>query len=132
MKKFLSSLFGSSNEPKSENIAPIENAPDFSHIDSKEKAEALFKKGELEKILLFPSEFGGEDIPPNTLYVPAGISVAKDSVTRSLVQMVEDGSIDNLKVDVDYKGKSFIPSKIIMKASHSTKSGQFNPTIEVW
>jgi hypothetical protein len=33
---------------------------DFSEIDSREKAEALFRRGNLEKLFLMPLEFGGE------------------------------------------------------------------------
>ncbi|MEP3889730.1 MAG: hypothetical protein ABJN69_04635 [Hellea sp.] len=132
MKKFLSSLFGGSKKTEDTNITPTSGTPDFSHIDSMEKAEALHKKGELEKILLFPTEFGGDDNPANAVFVPVGISAAKNSITQALIGMVEDGSIDKLDVSVDYKGNSFIPSKIFMKATHSTKSGQFNPTVEVW
>ncbi len=105
---------------------------DFSHIDSKEKAIALSEKGELFKILLFPDEFGGQDIPQNVVYVPAGVPEIKDQITGTLIRFVKDGLIDNLKVEPEYKRRSFVPSKIKMFTSHSGKSGQFNPTIEIW
>lgn len=108
------------------------NVRDFSHVDSREKAIALVEKGELFKILLFPAEFGGQDIPQNVVFVPAGIPEIKEQITGTLVRFVQDGLIDNLKVEPEYKGKSFVPSKINMHTSHSGKAGQFNPSIEIW
>jgi hypothetical protein len=112
--------------------ASAETGLDFSHVDSKEKAIALFEKRKLFKILLFPVEFGGQDIPQNVVYVPAGIPEIKDQITGTLIRFVQDGLIDNLKVEPEYKGNSFVPSKINMFTSHSGKLGQFNPTIEIW
>lgn len=105
---------------------------DFSQVDSREKAEALAEKGELFKILLFPAEFGGQDVPPNTVYVPAGIPEIKDQITQTLIRFVEEGLIDNLSVSPEYKGNSFVPARIVMETSHSGKPGEFNPTIEIW
>ncbi len=109
-----------------------ENQSDYSHVDSRDKAEELAKKGELFKILLFPAEFGGQDVPPITVYVPAGIPEIKDQITQTLIRYVQDGLIDNMAVNPEYKGNSFVPSKIVMETSHSGKPGQFNPTIEIW
>lgn len=105
---------------------------DFSHVDSLQKAEELAEQGQLFKILLFPAEFGGEDIPPNTVYVPAGIPEIKDKITGTLIRLVEEGLIDNLTVNPEYKGSSFVPSRIVMQTSHSGRPGEFNPTIEIW
>jgi hypothetical protein len=105
---------------------------DFSEITSREKAEALYSQGKLEKILLFPSELGGENVPENTTFVPLGISDIKNQVTGTLVRFLEEGTINKLTVEPEYKGKSFIPSKIKMRAWHSDKKGEFNPSIEVW
>lgn len=105
---------------------------DFSHVDSCEKAIALVQEGKLFKILLFPAEFGGVDIPQNSVYVPAGIPEIKDQITGTLIRFVEQGLIDDLQVNPDYKGNSFVPSAIKMSTSHSGNTGEFNPTIEIW
>lgn len=63
--------------------SPRPNGPDFSAIDSREKAEELFRRGEMEKLFLMPLEFGGTDDPRNTLYVPAGIAAAKAGSTTT-------------------------------------------------
>jgi hypothetical protein len=105
---------------------------DFSKVTSVAKAKELEAKGELVKTLLFPAEFGGEDIPANVVYVPAIAAEAKDMITGTLVKFVKDDLIDNLSVEPEYKGNSIVPSRIVMKATHQTKEGQFVPTIEIW
>ncbi|SIN83892.1 hypothetical protein SAMN02745824_1987 [Parasphingorhabdus marina DSM 22363] len=106
--------------------------PDYSHVTSAAAARALAAEGKLVKILLFPAEFGGEDRPGNVVYVPPDAARAKDLSTGTLIRYFEEGLIDNLTVDAEYKGDSFIPSRILMKATHSSKDGTFNPTISIW
>ena len=43
--------------------APPPVGPDFSAIDTPAKAEAWFRRGDLEKLFLMPLEYGGEDSP---------------------------------------------------------------------
>ncbi|WP_422343120.1 hypothetical protein [Parasphingorhabdus sp.] len=105
---------------------------DFSDVTSIESAQALAKEGKLVKILLFPAEFGGEEMPGNVVYVPPEASEAKDLLTGTMIRYYEEGLIDKLEVNAEYKGDSFIPSRILMEASHSSKEGKFNPTIDVW
>ena len=109
-----------------------ENKLDFSEIDSREIAEQLVEEGLLFKILLFPAELGGKDVTQNTAYVPAGIPEIKDKLTETLIKYVQDGLIDKLTVEPAYKGSSYVPSKIVMKASHSEKKSEFVPTIDIW
>lgn len=128
MKKLLTTILGVLGM-SGENA---DSGMNFSHVDSREKAMALVQEGKLFKILLFPSEFGGEDIPQNSVYVPAGIPEIKDQITGTLIRFVEQGFIDTMQVNPEYKGNSFVPSKIKIRTSHSGKEGEFNPTIEIW
>lgn len=112
--------------------APPVAGRDYSHITSLDAANVLVEKGELFTILLFPAEFGGEDIPENVVYVPRGIPEIKDQTTDTLIRYFKEGLIDNLTVSPEYKSKSLVPSRIIIKADHSSKAGSFEPTIEVW
>lgn len=105
---------------------------DYSQVTSLKLAQELAKKGELEKILLFPEAFGGEDIPQNVLYVPLGIAEIKAQLTETTMNYVEKGIINKLEVLPTYKGDSFIPATVEMKMWHSDKEGSFNPTIKVW
>lgn len=108
------------------------SAPDFSHVTSKEAVMKLASEGKLVKILLFPSELGGADIPENVVYVPPGVPEIKDQVTNKVIGLVEEGLNINLRVMPEYKGNSFVPSKIHIKASHAEKRGNFERTIEIW
>src|SRR5262245_61581958 len=92
-------------------------APDYSHVTSQEAALKLAVEGKLFKILLFPKEFGGEDVAVNVVYVPAGIPEIKDKITGTLVRFYKDGLIDELDVTPEYKGKSVVPAKIRLKAT---------------
>ena len=128
MKKLLLAILGVIGVGNANADSPL----DFSGVGSREKAIQLAQDGKLYKILLFPAEFGGEDIPQNVVYVPAGIPEIKNEITDTLIRFVQEGLIDNIQVNPEYKGNSFVPSKINMTTSHSGKAGEFNPTIEIW
>jgi len=106
--------------------------PDFSAIDSREKALALLREGKLERLYLFPPEFGGKEIPQNTLYVPVGFAAIKSQIDGTIAQMVKEGAVSQYAVVPEYKGDSFIPSKIKITTSNPEKPGAFNPTINIW
>jgi len=110
--------------------SPPPAGPDFSAIDSRAKAEELFRRGDLEKLYLMPLEFGGADIPENTLYVPVGIAGIKAGIDNNIVApLVEEGKITSYTATPEYQGKSFIPIAIRIVASDP---GQFSSTINVW
>src|SRR5262245_32520590 len=95
--------------PKKKPSSP--NGPDFSAIDSQEKAEQLFRQGEVEKLFLLPLEFGGQDIPDNYLFVPVGVAGVKEGVDNNIVRpLIEDGTITQYRATPEYQGASFIPS----------------------
>lgn len=105
---------------------------DFSEVTSREKAEVLYAQGKLERVLLFPAEFGGKDIPQNVVFVPLGITDIKNQINGTLTRFVGDGLINKLTVEPEYKGQSFIPAKLKMRAWHTDKKGEFNPSIDIW
>nr|WP_206364838.1 hypothetical protein [Sphingomonas populi] len=106
--------------------------PDFSTITSLAAAEALARQGKLVRVLLFPAEFGGEDVRENAIYITPEAAAARALILGTLHRFVTEGLVDKLDVTPDYKGDSFVPSRIVMHATHSTKKGGINPTIEVW
>ncbi|WP_298487027.1 hypothetical protein [uncultured Maribacter sp.] len=117
--------FKKNNNSKSENG----NAPDFSKIDSNKKAIGLFKKGELAEIHLMPLEFGGEDSPMNILYVPEFVKVFKQKFDKMIEELLADGKKLNYSAEPEYKGKSFIPSKLKINV---TGDSEFSETINIW
>jgi hypothetical protein len=111
---------------------PNSKNPDFSKIDTLGKVQQLEQEGKLEKILLFPKEFGGEDISHNIVYVPIGIGDIKQKITNTLINFVKEGLISNMEVLPEYKGNSFVPARITIKTSNENKPGLFNTTINIW
>lgn len=129
MLRYIKELFGKNHNKEEENQT---SQLDFSHIDSREKAIKAVEKGELVAILAHPEILGGEDIEINTFYVPKAIAYVHNQIIEALVRYVDEGLIDNLQIKPEYKGKSFVPSEIKLFASHSIKSGHFNPSIKIW
>lgn len=127
MKKLLSLVFTSLFA-----MTSTAQGPDFTDVDSKQKLMALVEQGKLERVHLFPLEVGGQDSELNVVYLPIGFRDAKKKVDGTILRMAQDGLISDLKVHPEYKGKSFVPSRIVIKASHPEKPGRFDATIEVW
>lgn len=81
--------------------------PDYSGVDSRDKAEALVQKGELQKLLLIPSEFGGEDVPPNVVYVPAFAVELKVSTDQDVIlPLAQEGKVTRYNAAPEYEGKA--------------------------
>ena len=107
-----------------------EVGPDFSSVDSREKAEALVQKGVLKKLLLLPSEFGGEDVPPNVVYVPEFAVELKASTDHNVVlPLAREGKVTRYNATPEYQGKSFIPSAINIVAN---EPGSFTYRLAIW
>ena len=104
--------------------------PDFSDVASEATAAEMAARGQLEKLFLLPPEFGGEDIPPNVVYVPVGIGQIKQRIDLGIVrQLVQDGKVTQYTATPEYSGKSFIPIALKIVA-HSP--GSFTTTINIW
>lgn len=103
--------------------------PDFSAVDSV-KAEEMLRLGQLEKLHMLPLAFGGQDIPPNTLYVPVGIADIKAGIDENIIRpLVASGQITSYAATPAYTGASFIPISITIDASNP---GSFTTVINIW
>ena len=104
--------------------------PDYRHIDTRGKAEDLYRRGELQKILLLPVEFGGQDIPPNVVYVPAIAAQLKTRIDLNTVRpLAQKGQVRRYVATPEYEGKSVIPSLLRISA---TDPGRFEGTVAIW
>jgi hypothetical protein len=104
--------------------------PDYSTIDSVEKVEALVSRGELEKLLLLPEAFGGEDIPPNIVYVPLGFAAMKYRTDENVVApLAAEGKVTRYVASPVYAGDSHVPIAIKIKA---TEPAQFEVSLAIW
>jgi hypothetical protein len=104
--------------------------PDYRHVDSRAKAEALHTRGELEKIFLLPPLFGGEDVPINTVYVPAFAAALKARLDmNTIADLARDGRVTRYTATPEYEGASVVPSRIHVVAEDP---GRFAGTIAIW
>ena len=104
--------------------------PDFSDINSKEKAEARLQSGELEKLFLLPPEFGGIDDPRNICFVPRGFVAIKLGIDTNIIKpLIESEKITEYQATPEYQGKSFVPVAIKIVARNP---GAFNTEINIW
>ncbi len=107
------------------------NLIDFEKIDSRSKARAEFRKGNLEILYLLSPLFGGSKSEDNILYVPVGVNKLKKSYDNIIDDLLEEGKIKTYNCIPEYKGISFIPSKITITAG---KDGNvvLQETINIW
>lgn len=104
--------------------------PDYRHVDSLQKAEELYKRGELAKLLLLPAEFGGEDIPPNVVYVPPFAVELKNRLDQNtILRLVEQGKVRRYTATPQYEGKSVVPSSLTIAAKDPES---FEGSIAIW
>jgi hypothetical protein len=103
---------------------------DFSKLNSREKVEAAAKSGELVPMLLMPEEFGGPPDGANVVFVPAWIRDQKHRIdVGTVVPLGEAGTVTQYSANPSYKGDSFVPSAITIRAHDP---GDFTATIEIW
>ena len=106
--------------------------PDYPKVVSTEQASQLHEKGELERIYLFPLEYGGPDIPPNIVYVPLGTTERKAAADSAVVPLLESGKAVRYAAEPTYKGDSLIPSAITIKAKDGTGTVVYERRINLW
>jgi hypothetical protein len=115
---------------KKQSAAP--NGPDFSAIDSLAKAQEAVRRGEMERLFVLPLEFGGAEIPENTLYVPPWVCATKAGFDNDVIRpMVEQGMSVQYSGIPEYQGRSFIPNAITLVVAPD-RGGQVNYTIKIW
>ena len=104
--------------------------PDYSVITSRDSALALVRKGELYALYLLPLEFGGTDLPENTVYVPRSTVEMKQSLDRNVIRpLIVSGTITRYAATPRYTGRSFVPIAIEVVASDP---GNFTTTLNIW
>ena len=113
-------------------VQEVANGPDFSDVTSKAAAQKLVREGRLVKIRPFPTELGGPKDPHNIVYIPPAVEEVRQLVIGTLRRFTEKDLIDQLDVQVDYKGDSIIPSRIRFIATHSRGGPPFEAAVEVW
>jgi len=104
--------------------------PDYSHVDSREKAERLVQSGELVPLYLLPPEFGGDNAPPNTVYVPPFVVEIKEGIdTNTIMPLVREGKVTRYTAKPQYQGRSSVPNAIEIRA---TEPANFEAVVRIW
>lgn len=109
---------------------PRPDGPDFSEANSLAKAQKLAADGVLARLFLMPPEFGGQDIPPNIVYVPAWVVPIKARIDQdTILPLLVDGKVTRYSATPEYQGRSFIPIAIAITAFDPE---EFGATINIW
>lgn len=105
--------------------------PNYTDIDSNEKAVELAGRGILSPLYLMPLRFNGEESDQNRLFVPPVVVELKDRYDDMVEDLLVAGKVNGYSCSPQYKGKSLIPSAITIAAK---KDGNpvFTQTIEIW
>jgi len=106
------------------------SGPDYTQIDTREKAQELYKRGELTTLLLLPGAFGGEAVPQNVVYVPAAAAAMKMQIDENTVRpLAQSGRITRYTATPEYVGRSVVPSLVRISA---WDPGNFEAVVHVW
>ena len=124
-------FFKKKSQPAPSQVPPPMSRGDFSTIDTRQKAQAAFQRGDLEKLFLVPVEFGGpEDEEDNCVYVPIGVTDIKWGIDNNIIApLIMAEKVREYKAEVRTFRTSVIPSVIKITASNP---GHFSTTIEIW
>lgn len=104
---------------------------DFSSIVSMRAVEEASQKAQLMKTLLLPAELGGRDVPENVVFIPPHAKEIKENSTNELLSAVRQGMTE-VAVFPEYRGTSFVPSKIIISAARSGMRPEYELEIRIW
>jgi hypothetical protein len=111
------------------------NGPDFSAIDSPARAEQAVRRGELETLFMMPLEFGGAEIPQNTLHVPPWVPAAKASFDNDVIRpLVEEGLSIQYSVIPEYQSgsRSLVPIAITTVWAKPGDAQSSTCVIKIW
>jgi hypothetical protein len=91
---------------------------DFATIKSREKAEALHRAGVLQKLSLLPPEFGGDDRPANTIFVPPGVAKRKADIDQQIIgALIKARKISKYSAKPEYEAGSVVPISLTITVS---------------
>lgn len=118
-----------SNDDSGQYLTSIANIIDYSDIDSLEKSKKMHADNKCTKLLLMPTELGGQDSPLNTVFVPEFALTQKNKFDATVANMLNSGLRLHYSAKPEYKGNSFIPSKIQITL---TGDKEITELISIW
>lgn len=105
--------------------------PDFSYVNSIEKAKEECDKGILDRVLLIPTTFGGTEDESNMIYVPKAFKINKEGYDRIISQVAKRENANTYECIPEYKNGSVVPFKVTMIVYKDGKEFKSN-SITFW
>lgn len=103
---------------------------DFSDLDTREKVISKAKTSSaLQRNLLISEEFNGKDEFMNIVYITKEAAEKKLKIEERIIESLNQGKELSIQINPIYKGKSFVPEKIIIQISGDEN---FTEEILVW
>ncbi|MCO6161882.1 DNA/RNA non-specific endonuclease [Flavobacterium sp. NRK F7] len=103
---------------------------DFSDLDNREKVISKAKTSSaLQRNLLISEEFNGKDEFMNIVYITKEAAEKKLKIEERIIESLNQGKELSIQINPIYKGKSFVPEKIIIQISGDEN---FTEEILVW
>ena len=106
--------------------------PDFSGVDSREKAEELARKGVLCPLYLMPLRFGGSEslLENSVLATPAAVEW-KERFDDQVEKLLAQGKVNGYSCEPQYRDKSFVPCAVKVTARRDG-ADVLTETIHIW
>ena len=97
----------------------------------KDNVNDYLKSGQLKLIYLISPDFGGSEGVENQIVVTPQAEKEKDLVDEELYNFLEnEKSVKNFNCNLEYKGDSIVPSKIIISAI--VDGVDYKKIVEIW
>ena len=104
---------------------------DYSFVETKDDIKMLVMYGKLFPLYLMPLRFNGEESEKNIIYVPKAIIDLKNRADDMIEDLIKKGQLTGYSCNLDYKGKSLVPSSLIVIGKKDKKE-IFTEKINIW
>ena len=109
---------------------PTSTGPDYSMVDSRQKALARAVRGDLVPLQLLPAIFGGDDSAENLVFVPSFAADLKNRTDENVIApLAREGKFTRYRATPEYWGNSFVPIAIRIVAEDP---GSFAYDLAIW
>ena len=95
------------------------------------QAAELGRQGVLAPLYMMPLRFGGEESERNRLWVPPAAVELKDRWDGMVEQLLRQGKVNGYACTPEYKGDSFVPSRITVEAKMDGRP-VFTESVSIW
>lgn len=98
---------------------------------SREELDSLLERGLVEKVLMFPAEFGGPDEPRNRTDLPPELAARKRAIDAEIRRRIEGGEALYDRVTPEYDSDRFVPARLRLEAAQDGGGSAIEDVLEV-